>query len=67
MNDYKGNEGERKMIDEKGRNCGNMERMNILSGALNSINNTEKRGKRQILIRPASKDQPSVRHPNEIH
>ncbi|KAG2186135.1 hypothetical protein INT43_002573, partial [Umbelopsis isabellina] len=33
----------------------NMVRVSVLNDALNNINNAEKRGKRQVLIRPSSK------------
>lgn len=32
-----------------------MVRVSVLNDALNNINNAEKRGKRQVLIRPSSK------------
>ncbi|KAG0223895.1 40S ribosomal protein S22, partial [Mortierella sp. GBA43] len=33
----------------------NMVRISVLNDCLNNINNAEKRGKRQVLIRPSSK------------
>merc|ERR1712057_16831 len=36
------------------RRC-RMVRINVLNGALNAISNAERRGKRQVLIRPSSK------------
>ena len=37
------------------RNCGKMVRTSVLHDALKTMYNAEKRGKRQVLLRPASK------------